>query len=498
MSFFALVCRAAAVALIALGYPSWVFVALGVFLLFLIPKRRNLVLIAMALFVLSIATHGYAAAGVGLGALLATLLGQKPLAMNGLDRYFIAQTRPGVPVAFHTFFEVSQPLDRPLLTRAVSSFQRDVPIAHSFVREGLFGVERFVTWTPIFGRPLRFLDRPLRDEDLAVPFDLATEPPFRVLHAPREGGGAVVVFTIHHSAADGVGAFLLMGRLFQRYDELRRGVPEQPFAKDPPPVRFRALLRPKGLRWLLAMIRRHVKPMDKVGVQNASLLDDEAPRPATSRHIEEAIPLERWDALKDAAAARGVSRNDLLLAAALRAADGWRRARNKPDRAFRVLYPIDLRAILGLPACVQNFVGVVRADFSIEDVRRDDLAKLVQERVKESRSLEEAIETPVNLGVLSAVLPPWVFRAALAGFDDDPRSFFFSLVWSNVRVPPDLVLPPGTERIYLRGPLVRQPGVGVFATLDARSLNLTLEYLSPLASEEGVRDYGSRLLAEIR
>src|SRR5581483_95468 len=111
------------------------------------------------------------------------------------------------------------------------------------------------------------------------------------------------------------------------------------------------------------------------------------------------------------------------------------------------LFPIDLRPLLGLEPCVQNFVGVVRADFSIEEVRSAELARRVQERVQEAKSLEEAIETPVNLGVLSALLPPWAFRIALRSFDDDARSFFFSLLWSNVRIPPELRLPPGTERV---------------------------------------------------
>jgi len=245
------------------------------------------------------------------------------------------------------------------------------------------------------------------------------------------------------------------------------------------------------------MVRRHVRPLDKLGVANASLLDDEKPQPATSRHQLLSVPWARFEKLKDEGQERGLTRNDLLLAAALRAADAWRRARGRPDRPFRVLFPLDLRPLLGLPPCVQNFVGVVRADFTIDEVRQEDLPRRVQERVKEAKTLEEAIETPVNLGVLALLLPPWAFRIALRSFDDDPRSFFFSLLWSNVRIPQDLLLPPGTERVWIRGSLVRQPGFGVVVSADGRQLNVALEYLVPLASEEGVRDYGSRLLAEI-
>lgn len=497
MTFFALLCRASAVALVALGWPHWPFVALGALALLRVPRRRLLVELAVVLVGLAVFTRSFVPGAVAPLLLVFTLFGQRILRMNGVDRYFVAQDRPGTPMNSHHFVEVKEAFDRPLLTRAIAAFQRDVPIAHSFVHEGLLGVERFVSWNPLYGRPLRWLERPLRPEDLDAPFDLASEPPFRVLHAPREGGGFALVFTVHHSAADGTAGFLLLGRLLQRYDEHRSGRPEQAFPKDPPATRLRDLLRPRGWRWIASMVRRHVKPLDKIGVQNASLLDDETPRPYSSRHLHMTLPLERWEALKEEGAARGLTRNDLLLAGALRAADAWRRERQKPDRPFRVLFPIDLRPLLGLPPCVQNFVGVVRADFTIDEVRSDDLPRRVQERVKEARSLEEAIETPVNLGVLAAVLPPWAFRIALLRFDDDARSFFFSFLWSNVRIPPDLALPPTAERVWIRGSLARQPGFGLVVSADGKQLNVALEYLTPLASEAGVRDYGSRFLAAL-
>lgn len=240
--------------------------------------------------------------------------------------------------------------------------------------------------------------------------------------------------------------------------------------------------------------------MDKVGVQNASLLDDETPQPTTSRHELAAIPQDRWESLRTVSAARGLSRNDLLVTAALRAAVSWRASRGKPERAFRVLFPVDLRAALSLPVCYQNFVGVIRSDFSAADAARapDALARLVSERVREGRTLEEAIETPTNLGFLSAVLPPWAFRTALRTFDADPRSFFFSFLWSNIRVP-ELTAPPGLtiERVWIRGSLTRQPGFGLVVTADGRQVNVALEYLVPLASAEGVRDYRDRFLAEL-
>jgi len=499
VTFFAFVTRVATLALLALAWPHAAFVAVFAIELLRVPRRRLLLEVAALGFALAWFERSFVPGWVALAALGFSPFAPRILRMNGIDRYFVAQERPGTPMNSHHFVEVSEAFDRPSLARAAAAFQSDVAIARSYVHEAFLGVERFVAWHPLFGRPLRFLERPLEPGDLDARFDLAREPPFRVLHARREGG-FVLVLTVHHSAADGTAGFLLLHCLLQRYEEQRTRTPRKALpegAVSRQGRRFRELLAPRGVGFLIRMIRRHVRPLDKLGVENASLLDDEKPQPTSSRHHVVHVPWDRWESLKERAQERGLTRNDVLLAAALRAADAWRRARNKPDRPFRVLFPIDLRALLGLASCVQNFVGVVRSDFTIDEVRSAELPLRVKERVQESKSLEEAIETPVNLGFLSVVLPPWAFRIALRSFDDDPRSFFFSLLWSNIRIPQDLPLPPGTERVWIRGSLARQPGFGVVLSADGKQLNVALEYLTPLASEEGVRDYGARFLGEV-
>lgn len=105
----------------------------------------------------------------------------------------------------------------------------------------------------------------------------------------------------------------------------------------------------------------------------------------------------------------------------------------------------------------------------------------------------------MNLGVVSAALPPWLFRAALRQFDHDPRSYFFSLLVSTIRLPADLPAPPGpgVERVWIRGSLVRSPGVGLVLTDDGRQVTAAFEYLVPIASEAGVADLRARFEAEV-
>ncbi|HZU97328.1 MAG TPA: hypothetical protein VFF73_11575, partial [Planctomycetota bacterium] len=411
---------------------------------------------------------------------VAVFLDERLLRMNGMDRYFIAQERPRAPINTHHFVETTAPFDVEALRRAVATFTVENPIARSFVRESFFGVERFVA-PRAFGEPLRILEGMVRPTHLDEPFRLGRQPPFRVILAPRDEGWTLV-FTLHHSAGDGVAGFHLLGRLLARYDEEVAGRTPAPLAAPDPEHRYRDFLFPNGLLWVLRMIRRHVRPLDKVGVLNASLVDSEKPR--------------RQEATRDLMIETKARWNDDLLTAALRAALSWRRARALPERPFRVLFPIDLRPLLGLPVCVQNWVGVVRADFTPEEIESKDLPTKIRERVREAKTLEDGLETPVNLGFLSALLPPFVFRDALKRFDLDPDSFFFSFVWSHLKVP-DLTLPAGTERVWFRSSLLRQPGTGFFLSTRDDRTRVALTWLEPFASEASMVDMGSRFEGQL-
>jgi hypothetical protein len=130
-------------------------------------------------------------------------------------------------------------------------------------------------------------------------------------------------------------------------------------------------------------------------------------------------------------------------------------------------------------------------------VRSPDLPRFVAERVQLGKTLDEAVETPVNLGVLGALLPPFLFRSELAKWDKNPGSFFYSLVFSNIRVPP-LPLPANVERVWVRGSMPRQPGFGLVVCADGRQVTVALQYLVPAASEAGVRAFAALLEREVR
>jgi hypothetical protein len=105
----------------------------------------------------------------------------------------------------------------------------------------------------------------------------------------------------------------------------------------------------------------------------------------------------------------------------------------------------------------------------------------------------------VNLGVLSALLPPWLLRRALRKLDADANSFFFTFLYSAMRTPANLRMPEGTitERVLVRGSMGRRPGFGVVLTQFGERLTLVLEYAHPLVTDDSATAYGQRFLQEL-
>src|SRR5690606_6854862 len=109
----------------------------------------------------------------------------------------------------HHVLDSAAPFERARLTQAGEAPARSLPTPRSVVRGSALGVARVAA--AVRGRRLAALvtyaDLPLGPGQsgwLGRELDLLREEPFRVLHAPRPGGGYQLIFTLHHSVTDGV------------------------------------------------------------------------------------------------------------------------------------------------------------------------------------------------------------------------------------------------------------------------------------------------------
>jgi hypothetical protein len=420
------------------------------------------------------------------------------LATNFMDRAILEQTYPGRPMTTHHVLEHAAPFDRARLMDAVDALVRSAPTLRSYVRETPMSVRRFATaerWSD--------LDALVTFSDVAVDlsssgwfvrtFDLAREEPFRLLHAPRHGGGFQLVFTLHHSVTDGVGALALFNALLSHYAALGGERADVPKAIAPSGARLRRLLWREGPRFALAVMLDNARRLTRFTDRRAALLEriEEKAGPLQCAVID--LAPATWERLQTRARELGCSRNDLMLSAFLRAAAAWRRDGGMPEEDFRALIPVDLRGELGVGPSLQNHLGVIEADFSAGEVAAPSLPRTISVRLKAERTRDRVLATPLALALLSTTLPPFATRRLFRWLDERPGSFMYSFLFSHIRVPDGLSAPASLRmrRLYCLSSLPRQPGVGLTITALPDAVTAALAYTPPRLSHEGAR----RLLA---
>jgi len=416
------------------------------------------------------------------------------LALNWMDRALIAQTYEGRPMTTHHVVDVEAPFDRALLSEALSLLIDSVPALRSFVRESPLRVARLAAPSPSTS-----LDRLITWSDVELDlgasgwllrgFDLSSEAPLRVLHSPRRDGGYQLVFTLHHSVTDGVGAVALLDALLSHYlllDGERASIPA-PFA--PSGLSLLQLLSKRGARLTASLLGANLRSAGRFGDRRASLLERVDARAEAMHCLVLDLDAAQWSRLHGRAEALGVTRHDLLLTAFLRAAASWRRAEGMPEETFRALVPVDLRGEFGVGRSLQNHLGVIEADFTASEVDDASLLSRVSERLRAGRAPERALATPVALALLGTLLPPFAFREFFRWLDQRPSSFMYSFLFSQIRLPEGLRFPASVRarRVYCLSGLPRQPGIGLTVTASSDGVTAALAYEVPRLSDEGAK-----------
>jgi hypothetical protein len=488
---------------------SFAFLAWSVVALFRVPQKRLLLeqsaLVGLAFFVVACRWTGPI---VGIGLVTIAYVVSERIAPEaemqrfvGFDLCHVLLTSRVRASTTHHFLELAAPLERGPLTRALGDLLRDVPRLRSFVREAPLGIARFVAPAPWVGQGvlIEWHDSVVdpRDTDwFDRPIDLTSSPPIRLFHARTASGGALFGLTLHHSVADGTGAMLLLDGLLRRYDRTRgRPAAAEPIASDGPLCRRLALRESAlGVARMLALAALH----STRGKTSATLVDDATPRDARFELRVVDLAPSLWEAVVSVASRARCTPNHLLLAASLRAADAVRRERGLADDTFRVVVPSDLRKIFDLPRSLPNYIGTVPLDVSPSEVRSPELVAHVMGTLRAGRTVAAQMVFPIQIGLLG-LLPPAVGRRVLHGFDEDPKTSAFSVLFSHIRVPRELHIPADVElvRLWCASSPGRQLPFGVAVTTVLGRTWALLQYLSPYVAHEAVASFEGAFVREL-
>lgn len=334
----------------------------------------------------------------------------------------------------------------------------------------------------------------LRSEFYSTPVSLFESPPLRVRHVQDSGGDRVMV-SIQHSASDGMGALRLLQSICREYAGADDPVPDFDAAEA---RQFAAQeARPSLTDWLHTG-RMELQRWTNLGSLPARLtMQGETTRSGYGLKTLSlplgpivSAPLRK---------ATGASVNDVLVAAASRAAGRWIEEHDKDAGRVSVFMPINARP----------------AEWSREIVANLVTGDIVSTKAAERASVEECLAAVAGwtdavkkrgpgttLAALNKIRPFDIagMRAATRFVMRSGASLADTLILSNLgRVPDDFVEGDGLQltEVYFSPPVAMPCGLGLGAAAFDGKLFLTLRHCWALWSSDAVDRFSAILCNEL-
>jgi hypothetical protein len=264
----------------------------------------------------------------------------------------LVDARPGYPMCFFLECLVRGPLAEARFREAVASAARRHPLVCSRVR--VRGgrpcwlppdVLPEVVWHPPAGYPWAAID-------------ISRESGLRLVVLPGAAGRHRVVMQVHHSACDGIAACEYFGDIWAAYAGLEpRGFsPGRPGPATAHPDGSSTAVPHRGSA-TLEFARFMPTPLASVAAAPPDRAAVGCQPPYETLQCDAAFT----ERLRVAAGRQGVSLNDVLVAALMRAAAAWNAAAGRHRSNLRITMPVSLRAV-GSREPARNAIGYAFLD----------------------------------------------------------------------------------------------------------------------------------------
>jgi len=445
-------------------------------------------------------------------------LGSIPL--NCVDKCLLALDSINEPMLIHVVLSLEGEIEHVRLNQAIFSAQQAHPVMRTILRSRHF-------------RPFREIQEDLGKGVLSVPdqaqlqdtnhetylsswmnqpFDIRKKFPVRVLLLRKNERESSLVFTFHHSAADGLRALLFVRKVIESYNnELSQ---DSKMCEDirinrkgDELLEFAHSQRSKVERYYRKMIFSLFHRFVIAALPPPTRVFHDKSRQSRELHFcFEIIGPREFGQIQSKAKAAGVELNDIFLAACYQVVEKWNSMHGKTSKRIRVMAPVNIS-----PKGFRYVVSNQASWFSLPTTPKDraDPAKLL----KKVRS--DIIDATMNRIAFSLVyffyfcsrFPLFVMRG-MCRFLMITRTFVDTILITNVGfIWPKL----GSEEPAVRNigdakilnvtgsaPVVTPMGLSIAAGIYNKHLNFSLTYRPALFSEQKAKMFLDLYVEEIK
>ncbi len=444
----------------------------------------------------------------------------RSIPLNCVDKCLLALDSKSERMVYHWILTIRGEIDPVKLNLALLSAQSAHPIMRTIMRSKYF-------------RPFREIQEDFGEGVLSVqdlgelqdtnyerhlsawinqPMNIREGFPLRVLLLRKSEAESSLVFTFHHSAADGLRTLLFIRKVIESYDNQVSDDSQAPediriFRRGDELLEFAHSQRSRVEHYYMKMVsslfhRLFTAPLSPP----TRIFHDNLGQWEEIHFCFETISPPEFQQIESKSKSVGVTLNDILLAACFRTIEKWNVVHGKVSRKISIMVPVNIRP-KGFEHIVSNQVSFVSLSTKPED--RADPAKLLR---RVGTNTTYAVKNRIAFSIIYFLYFcsrfPLPVMKAIAKFFMITRVYVDTILLTNL----GLIWPRasgaeggetkiGGARIITVDcvvPVVTPMGMGIYVGTYNKNLNVSLTYRTSFFSKEKAQRFLDLYVEEIK
>jgi NRPS condensation-like uncharacterized protein len=439
--------------------------------------------------------------------------------LNCVDKCLLALDSMNEPMLIHVILNLEGEIDHVRLNQAIFSAQQAHPVMRTFLRSRNFKLFREIQED--LGKGVLSIADQTQLQDMNhesylsswmnQPLNIEKEFPVRVLLLRKNEGESSLVFTFHHSAADGLRALLFVRKVIESYNNKLSKNSEFPVdirinRKGDELLEFAHSQRSKVEHYYRKMISSLFHRFVIAALPPPTrVFHDKSGKSRELRFCFKIISPKEFEQIQSKAISAGVELNHIFLAACYRVVEKWNSMHGKASNKIRIMAPVNISP-KGFRYVVSNQASWFSLPTTPED-RADPAELLLKVRADTIDETKNRIAfSLVYFFYFCSRFPLWVMRG-MCRFLMITRTYVDTILFTNIGfIWPKL----GSEEAAVRNignakilnvtgsaPVVTPMGLGIASGTYNRNLNFSLSYRTALFSEEKAQMFLDLFVEEI-